>query len=52
MVKKNLPSNNDVNSVALPAFRLPAGKSTPILSLNSSRRRFNPSFDFALLLFV
>lgn len=42
-----LPSTNEVSNVTLAAFLRPAGRLRPILS-SFSRRRFPPSFDFAL----
>src|SRR6218665_1233693 len=42
-----LPSTRDVKSVIVAAFRLPAGRATPILS-SLSRRARPPFLDFAL----
>lgn len=45
--KKSLPSTSEVNNVTFAAFRLPAGRLSPIFS-NRSLSLLPPSFDFAL----
>ena len=42
-----LPSTKDVSNVTFAAFRLPAGRASPILS-SLSRRNLPPFFDLAL----
>lgn len=46
-LRKCVPSTNDVKSVTLAAFLLPAGRFMPILSSFSLRDR-PPFLDFAL----